>query len=213
MNYELLILSVTPTIKKYLQKQLVNFDIEDKYSLEIIIDKSIETAALDTKEELHHITDIQYMISILRKHSMTYIIGVLGQTKILQEIQNSIKTYGSIFVVGAGVSFESEMPLTSTLDTLLNFCQCKNYDELEKDNNLCLKFKKEFKVVCDSKEPGISHKIIAKSFPKYIREIICLNWDNLIERAVLPLKLPKINKLLKLMAIIFCGNFMVMWKK
>lgn len=42
----------------------------------------------------------------------------------------------------------------------------------------------------------LSHKSIAQNFPNHIFEIICLNWDNLIERAFRELnkEVPKINK-------------------
>ena len=36
--------------------------------------------------------------------------------------------------------------------------------------------------MCKEKEVGNSHTLIVKNFPNRIKEIICLNWDNLIER-------------------------------
>jgi hypothetical protein len=41
-----------------------------------------------------------------------------------------------------------------------------------------------------------SHKLIALNFPKYIYEIICLNWDNLVERGALEVSksISKVNE-------------------
>ncbi len=102
------------------------------------------------------------------------------------EAQEKIKTWKSVFLIGAGTSYESGLPLTSTLNDLLKFVKAKNYQQLQnnqKKNNKCKKFKEEFKKICETSPIGVSHTIIAFNFPKYIKEIICLNWDNLIEKA------------------------------
>lgn len=76
----------------------------------------------------------------------------------------------------------------------------KEYKDLQnnqKSNKKSIEFKREFKEICDKASPGISHKLIALNFPKYIKEIICLNWDNLIEKAYFNehnKKIEKINK-------------------
>jgi hypothetical protein len=61
-----------------------------------------------------------------------------------------------------------------------------NYKDLQnnqKSNKKSIEFKKRFIEIRDKASPGIAHKLIALNFPDYIKEIICLNWDNLIEKA------------------------------
>jgi len=89
----------------------------------------------------------------------------------------------SVFLVGAGISFESGMPLTDVLTSLLEFCGANDYETLRVDRDKRKKFQVEFKRICDRKSPGTSHKTLALNFPKHIFEIVCLNWDNLLERA------------------------------
>jgi hypothetical protein len=121
--------------------------------------------------------------SKIEEHAYAYVHGVLSQSKKWKSAHECIRSYCSIFLVGAGLSFESGIPLTKVLKDILEFCGANNYDELRKDEQKCKKFKLEFKRVCDEKNVGTSHKLIALNFPRYILEIICLNWDNLIERA------------------------------
>jgi hypothetical protein len=115
------------------------------------------------------------------------------------KVQEKTKTWKSVFLIGAGTSYESGLPLTSTLNDLLKFVKAKNYQELQnnqKKNKKCKRFKEEFKKICEKSPIGVSHKIIALNFPQYIKEIICLNWDNLIEKAFNECnkKIEKINR-------------------
>jgi hypothetical protein len=132
----------------------------------------------------------------IAKYAFYYVYGALGQSKKFKSARDDICSYDSIFLVGAGLSFESGIPLTKVLKELLEFCGANNYDELRKDEQKCEKFKLEFKRICDKKNVGTSHKLIALNFPKHILEIICLNWDNLIERAAKELgrEIHKINE-------------------
>ena len=118
----------------------------------------------------------------IKQHSLVFVKAVLQQNKKWDKLHDSIKAYRSIVIVGAGLSFESEIPLTRTLNDLLTFCSSSDFEELRKKNENCLRFKHQFKTMCNNKSPSTSHLTLAKSFHKHIFEIICLNWDNLIER-------------------------------
>lgn len=83
--------------------------------------------------------------------ALGYVIAVLSQDKIIRELHRLINVYGSIFVVGAGISFETGIPLTIELEHILHFCGAKTYSELRVDENKCRIFKKVFKDVCDKK--------------------------------------------------------------
>ncbi|MGA9170927.1 MAG: hypothetical protein WBZ20_12360 [Nitrososphaeraceae archaeon] len=85
--------------------------------------------------------------------------------------------------MGAGLSFESKVPLSKHLKDLLAFCGIQNYYALRKDNDKCYRFKIAFKKVCNKKQINTSQRLISQYFPEKIKHIICLNWDNLIEKA------------------------------
>lgn len=136
------------------------------------------------------------ILARIEEHAFTIILGILSQDNKIRGTQERIKSYGSVFLVGAGISFESGIPLTRVLQDLLKFCRASNYEELSKDKEKCLKFKREFGKICKKKEPSRSHQSIVINFPKYIEQIICLNWDNLIEKCGKSLSPPKnINKI------------------
>jgi hypothetical protein len=131
---------------------------------------------------------IEYTLKYTLKVELNaYIVKTfLNISRKSSEVQEKIKTWKSVFLIGAGTSYESGLPLTSTLNDLLKFVKAKNYQQLQnnqKKNNKCKKFKEEFKKICETSPIGVSHTIIAFNFPKYIKEIICFNWDNLIEKA------------------------------
>ena len=125
-----------------------------------------------------------------------YVEGSLMQSKKWEDAKACIKSYSSFFLVGAGISFESGVPLTHVLQRLLRFCGAECYEDLRKDGSKQERFQLEFKRICDEKEIGLSHRLIAVNFPRHILEVICLNWDNLLERAFrkLAVAFHKINK-------------------
>ena len=112
-----------------------------------------------------------------------YIDAVLSQTKSWQSCRERVKAYSSIFLIGAGLSYDSDMPLANLLNDVLGFCGVTDWDDLRRDSSRFLNFKKQFKELCDGKSPSNGHKLIIANFPKYIYEIICLNWDDLFEKA------------------------------
>ena len=117
--------------------------------------------------------------------AIIYLNGVLSQTRKWNLCRELIRSYSSIFIAGAGVSFESGLPLSSTLQSLLHFCGATNWDELRADSSKCSNFKTQFKVLNDRRQPSTSHRLLISNFPNNVLEIISLNWDNLFERAAI----------------------------
>jgi hypothetical protein len=187
------------------------------YLKEIIKEKAkdfkplIECAITEAKKVIN--TDPTYktipekeeekIIKILKSRAKSYIKAVLKQFEAngkVMKVYENIKAYSSVFLVGAGLSYESNLPLAQILDSILKFVGAKDYQELQvnqKLNHKSQKFKLVFKEKYDIEaHPGRSHELIALNFPEYIKEVICLNWDNLIEKAFKECnkKIEKINK-------------------
>jgi hypothetical protein len=168
-------------VKRFLEQQIRELGYDPRELLPVI-----EVAIEEAKKLVHEekvLLPPRILRSRIEEHAYAYIHGVLSQSKKWKSAHECIRSYCSIFLVGAGISFESGIPLTKVLKDLVKFCGAEDYDELRRDREKCLRFKLEFKKICDKKHVGTSHKLIAKNFPEFILEIICLNWDNLIERA------------------------------
>jgi len=131
------------------------------------------------------ITAPRILRQTIESRARVYIDAVLSQNKVWQDCRERIKAYSSIFLAGAGLSYESDMPLSNILDDLLKFCRVSTWDELRKDLTKCLEFKQQFKRICDNKQPSNSHRLVMLNFPTHIWEIICLNWDDLFEKAAI----------------------------
>jgi len=158
-----------------------------------VIDVVIEESKnLVRREDLHLPPGL--MLSRIEEQALVFIRGILAQSWKFRGIHDRIRSYGSVFLVGAGTSFESGIPLTNVLDDLVSFSGASDYEDLRKDRDKCFKFKEAFKAVCDKKKPSVSHKLIALNFPEHIREVICLNWDNLIERSAAALQRREMRK-------------------
>jgi len=182
-------------VKRFLESEIKRLEYNPS-ELSPIIDAAIEEGKKLVYGEKTTIVPPQILRSRIQEHSYFFIYGVLSQSEKWKSVKERIRSYGSIFLVGAGISFESGIPLTDVLNDLLRFCEAKNYDELRKNEQKCLKFKLEFKRICKDKNVSTSHILIARNFPKHILEIICLNWDDLIERAArrLDKEIPKVNE-------------------
>lgn len=155
---------------------------QDPSSLSVLMDRAIEKAKrVVSSQDL--ITSTIYLKAIIFEYAFRYISMALGQSKKWNDAKEKIRSYSSIFLVGAGLSFECGVPLTKHLGDLLKFCKADSYCDLRDNSRKCLRFKREFKRVCGMKPISDSHSLIALNFPKHIREIICLNWDDLIEKA------------------------------
>ena len=182
-------------VRKILEKAIKEIRQEPS-SLSVLIDRAIEAA-----KELVGSGDLikppTMLIAEIALNAYTYVSGALGQSKKWNDVRGRIKIYHSIFLVGAGVSYESSIPLARHLSDLLGVCRVRDYCELNGDSEKCYQFKKDFKKICEDKPIGASHRLIALNFPKHIREIICLNWDNMIEKAYKEchnMDIPKINE-------------------
>lgn len=177
------------------KRALVSYVKEHGYSasqLEPIINCSIDET-IESTPDLDETLSPRILRQRIESKSKVYIDAVLSQTKTCHSCRERIKAYSSIFLIGAGLSYNSDMPLANILNDVLNFCRVSNWDELRGDSSKFLNFKKQFKTLCDRKSPSNSHKLIITNFPKYIYEIICLNWDDLFEKAAKSINVP-INK-------------------
>jgi hypothetical protein len=167
-------------VRKFLEDQIENIGYSPP-DISPIVDVAI-CAAKGLVHEEEYFLPSQILRYKIGEHALNYVRGVLAQSKKLKNIHERLRSYGSIFLVGAGISFESGIPLVAILNDLLAFCEVKDFRELRKHNDKCQKFKSEFKKICDGKQPKHSHELIVLNFPEHIKEIICLNWDNLIEK-------------------------------
>ncbi|MDE1769371.1 MAG: SIR2 family protein [Thaumarchaeota archaeon] len=174
------------TTKDYLVSELKELSLNPD-QLTSVLEKSIDEAIKDTTKRMIQSKDfsrgMRFWQRDLEESAWLYVQAVLAQGSKINNLREHIKSYGSVFIVGAGLSFESGLPLISVLESLLEFCSSKNYVELQGNNANVLKLKNEFRRICLDKKPTISHLEISEHFPDKIWEIVCLNWDNLIEAA------------------------------
>jgi NAD-dependent SIR2 family protein deacetylase len=119
----------------------------------------------------------------IERNAASYMDAVLGQSKLWNECREHIKAYNAVVLAGAGLSYSSDMPLANVLKDMLAFVRARDWAELRVDPNKCLAFKNQFKEICTRKVHNKSHEIVILNFPKYILEILCLNWDDLFEKA------------------------------
>lgn len=164
--------------------------------LKPIVDTIVQKAKDSLEQQDRHLPH-EILVRRLSANALLLVYVFLSQGSKIRNARDSIVSYGSIVLVGAGISWESGIPLSRVLTQLLAFCGASDYEELKTDREKCSLFKSEFRKVCRKKEPGISHKKIVTNFPKHIWEIICLNWDDLIERASVCIsgeKLKKVNR-------------------
>ena len=182
-------------VKEYLEKAIRDIGM-DPSSLSVLIDRAIEAA----KKEVSSLDLPPSKVLIIAKivvSAFDLIGGALSQSKKWNDVRENINIFGSIFLVGAGLSYESKLPLVRHLDNLLKVCRVTDYCELRDHPKKIYQFKKEFKKICEGKNTGVSHRLIALNFQNHIREIICLNWDNLLEKASRECHnrdIPKINE-------------------
>lgn len=97
-----------------------------------------------------------------------------------QRIQDLVKSHRVILLVGAGLSSEAGIPLTKFLSKF-------DFKKIKEDKKMQQEFKMKFKSEFLEREiikHTDAHNIVAEMFHrKVVIEIICLNWDDLIERA------------------------------
>lgn len=185
--------------KNYLIQELEKIGHDPK-QFEPVLEKAIDQAIEETDKLIQKTQNftrsMRFWKGNLEESALGYLTAVLTQDKKIVKLHQHIRSYNSVFIVGAGLSFESDIPLSAVLESLLSFCGSKSYEELKKNPDAVFKFKNEFKRICDKKKPSLSHIAISEFFPKDILEIICLNWDNMIELAAQSKSksIPKINE-------------------
>lgn len=158
----------------------------DPTELKPVIERAIDEALVDVIKRKNHpkFGELpEFWVGKIHTLAFLYIKGVVTQDKKLENLRDRINSYKSVFVVGAGISFEVGIPFTSHLKDILKFLRCDDYNQLRFDDQRCLGFKEKFKEVCDDKRTSISHRLLSQNLGKKIRDIVCLNWDDLIERA------------------------------
>ena len=155
---------------------------QDPTILEPVISAAIDEAK-KTITRAPPISSLLLQLKALESHAVGYVDAVLAQSNKWLGLRSRILAYSSVFVAGAGVSFGSEMPLSNILTDLVTFCQARDWREIAGSPAKCLIFKNEFKRISDGKKPSLSHCLVVANFPNRVLEIICLNWDDLFERA------------------------------
>ncbi|MCL5789716.1 MAG: SIR2 family protein [Candidatus Thermoplasmatota archaeon] len=174
----------------YVRNALKNFgtnlrDIEP--ILKPCIKKAKETIA--TKYDSVSGYNTKEIRSLLCNDSLGNVKFILSQVdNKFRDAKEEIKNYGSFMIIGAGISDSSDLPLSNQLDPIVKFCKAGGMEDLTDDKEKLLCFKNEFKKISDKRTPSKAHHIIALNFPRYVREAVCLNWDNLLERSLSELK-------------------------
>ncbi len=172
----------TPVIRK-LMNYLTEIK-EDVRRIEPILDPVFSEAKKALSESRGELPRNPRLILVLLTDQSNVILrAILQQTSKFRAAKHKIVVEHSVFVVGAGLSYESSAPMVSDLEDLLRFCGASGFADLRNDSTKCYKFKTQFKNLTNAREPGESHKLIASNFPAKIMEIICMNWDNLLEKA------------------------------
>lgn len=173
-------------VYSYVKRALKNFgtnlrDIEP--ILEPCIKKSKETIAVKYDSVgVHNPIKIRTLLCSDTIGNIKFILSQIGDK--FNEIKEEIKNYGSFMIIGAGVSDSSNLPLSSQLSPIIDFCKAGGMEDLINNEEKLLCFKKEFKKISDGKAPSKSHCIIALNFPQFVKEVVYLNWDNLLERSL-----------------------------
>jgi hypothetical protein len=158
----------------------------DVSTIEPLIDKLIKIGYDQTVEVLESTPFLKTSTELCVNHIVTiayqHFEFFISQEDKIEELRRLIRIYGSIFIVGAGISFGSDMPLTRHLKPILDFIGVSDYNSLIKANKTRI-FKMKFKELSDGKPFNQSHTALSKNLSIHIKQIICLNWDDLIERA------------------------------
>lgn len=203
-------------IKKTLHKDHLDFGPQITYAMEYA-KKKFEK---DFNKYLRHLRKVfkgvtvtsDLVESTIYSVSLGFIQKVDSQDKKFKNLVSDIKFYDSIFLIGAGVSFETKLPLTKHMLPLVK--DALSHDDSDEDwkkgyinpktneikdecwkkikeNPKCFaEFKKKFKQLVERKwerrqrnsKMFSAHRLLVKYFRKEeILEIICFNWDNLIE--------------------------------
>ncbi|MDG6998191.1 MAG: SIR2 family protein [Nitrososphaerota archaeon] len=112
------------------------------------------------------------------------------------KFKNSFKVnYKVVLIVGAGLSFESGLPLSIHLENILKSMgfnlqednEIKSiFEKIGSDSKRDVEFKTKFRNIVSNGgvAPTPAHHVICKKFEENkIIDILCYNWDNLIEQS------------------------------
>lgn len=182
------------SIRRYLRAKIIDIGLEYQ-QVEPLINPCMRLAKQKLRSMKQKLTDTQIKLT-LSSLAFGNLQLILSQREKFSKVKEIIKSYGCFMVVGAGASYGSDAPLANNLEPIFRFCGVSGFADLSSDNEKALCFKKQFKKVCLRKGPSVSHKLIAKNFSNYILEILSLNWDDFIEKAMTDLKIGfnKVNK-------------------
>lgn len=190
--YEPIAESLAPELLKLLERVLQEYP--DKELLrDIIVTKVVEE--LNEEARRGQLPKMPPEWEIKRRFE-DYVVSIstsLFRSLRRERVQDLIKSYGRVIVlIGAGFSSDAGVPLARFLNKI-------DFEEVSKDELKSEEFKKIFKQDMVEREVvkvTKAHEIVAEMFHhKVIIEIICLNWDDLIEKAYRRMYSRKIRKI------------------
>lgn len=203
------IYALSKRLQGAIEKYLPNFPKKELLALMIAKHVINEMETLFKEVENNYEIKIEFKSEVYVSSSLDYIRAIsrrLGEK--LDELLRRIRAYKIIAVIGAGASFEAGIPLTRDLEPILKqILGEKVLEQIEQQVKQTGKdpLKECFKIISNDKrkdsefkkrfreliEAGLKYghieiteaqKIIVEEFIKgKVVEIICLNWDNLLE--------------------------------
>jgi hypothetical protein len=178
-------------IKKEVYKK-VNIAFKDKFpkrTREEIANIFLKKCYKDANKELDSgIKPHTSLEDYLLDKCNTYIFSMRLRScdlEILNNIKSRMQKNPILLVVGAGFSAGAGIPLGEHLDSILQNMGLKTFEELIKQSRQ-MEFKTKFAKSIEEKPEVFkvtqAHRKVANNFSNgKIVEIVCLNWDNLIE--------------------------------
>ncbi|RSN71245.1 hypothetical protein [Candidatus Methanodesulfokora washburnensis] len=190
--YEPIAESLAPELLKLLERVLQEYP-DKKLLRDIIVTKVVEE--LNEEARRGQLPPMPPEWEIKRRFE-DYVVSIstsLFRSLRRERVQDLIKSYGRVIVlIGAGFSSDAGIPLARFLNKI-------DFKEALKDKLKSEEFKKIFKQDMVEREVvkvTKAHEIVAEMFHhKVIIEIICLNWDDLIEKAYQHMYSRKIRKI------------------
>ena len=167
--------AITDSLKEYVKS--VKQDAQD---LAPEFDKIIEWTFHDFEKRDPQYPNLreELMLESLITDARNLLRAVLSQSKKFNEVNHKISSFQSIFIVGAGLSLESNVFSTSELYDILhfidpsdysNFTDTLDYSPLRSDNSKSFGFKETVKGILKDKKPAKSHSSIAKNFSIFLK--------------------------------------------
>jgi len=182
---------------------------EEPSDFDPLIEYAIQYAVKEFRKELEDGTAVLRLVEdTIYHYCVVYLRAIVGQYFKFKNLVEALRQFGAFFLVGAGVSFESELPIARHMGPLVfplltrlhpktdyadwesactdpssSLIRADCWKQIKDNPEILDSFKLEFKRLSDGKDPVKSHELIVKYFiDGKILELICLNWDSLIER-------------------------------